>query len=405
MNNYNNNIKNLSETLRYKLNKMYDNGGTVDDERYNNFVSTLPNNQKPTSDFDVRRYWELNGRPKTFDEAIKLGMYTMNDDGYYHANSVAYNNNTDNYEILKSVAHPSRMWEQVAYFSNPEFNKQYYQDGNVYKRYLRAGEGPYLNTNLYAGGGGLFGWLSNIISRNKDNTPSQQESETDKFAGYWNATDEEKSKLSKTIGPFSKNYNTWSVGDYGDSRYDVIESRYRGIHNALKNRNFSDEDIDRLMPMLLTQNILEGGWQLNRKDNNFGGMMITHSDSSQERMKFNTPEEFYSAYIDNLDDKWGDKTLGDGKGWRNAKDIYDYAKIINHEDLGLHTEKQYNDYIAQHPNTPIYLYTPEWKNGNTGLMSENKFGGIHTRVEQLYALMKQRMQEWYDLQQQIKQNQ
>ena len=37
----------------------------------------------------MRRYWELNGKPKNFQEAIDKGMYQLADDGYYHANSVA----------------------------------------------------------------------------------------------------------------------------------------------------------------------------------------------------------------------------------------------------------------------------------------------------------------------------
>jgi len=49
----------------------------------------------------MRRYWELNGKPKTWFEALNRKMFTKENDGYYHANTVAYNKDTDEYEFMK----------------------------------------------------------------------------------------------------------------------------------------------------------------------------------------------------------------------------------------------------------------------------------------------------------------
>ena len=63
------------------------------DKDYSYFLNSLPDNQRftPESDYSTRRYWELNGKPKDFDAAKKLGMYNLDpSDGMYHANSIAW---------------------------------------------------------------------------------------------------------------------------------------------------------------------------------------------------------------------------------------------------------------------------------------------------------------------------
>lgn len=101
---------------------------------FEKFYTSLPENQKDSTNFNVRRYWELNGKPKNFKEAVKKEMYTLEDDGVYHAYSVAYNKDTDEYEVMKSMTHPSRLWENVAYNSNTEFNREWEDLGNKYIR-------------------------------------------------------------------------------------------------------------------------------------------------------------------------------------------------------------------------------------------------------------------------------
>lgn len=105
--------------------KVYDAGKPVEDD-YEKFKQTLPPNQRNTSEYDysTRRYWELNGKPKDFDEAVKRKMYTLEDDGFYHASSIAWTQNGDA-EFMKPNVHPTKHFEDEFYESNPEFQKKY----------------------------------------------------------------------------------------------------------------------------------------------------------------------------------------------------------------------------------------------------------------------------------------
>ena len=116
------------------------NGGKLNNKEFDYFVSTLPDNQKPSKDFDVYRYWELNGQPKDFEEAKELGMYVFNkEDNSYHANSAVYDKSSDIYYFVKRKDHPSLQLELDWYNSNrtdaKEFRKRYRLDtsGEYYK--------------------------------------------------------------------------------------------------------------------------------------------------------------------------------------------------------------------------------------------------------------------------------
>ena len=105
--------------------KVYDAGKPVEDD-YEKFKRTLPPNQRNASEYDysTRRYWELNSKPKDFDEAVKRKMYTLENDGFYHANSIAWTPNGDA-EFMKPNVHPTKHFEDEFYESNPEFQKKY----------------------------------------------------------------------------------------------------------------------------------------------------------------------------------------------------------------------------------------------------------------------------------------
>ena len=105
--------------------KVYDAGKPVEDD-YEKFKRTLPPNQRNASEYDysTRRYWELNGKPKDFDEAVKRNMYTLDDDGFYHAASIAWTPEGDA-EFMKPNVHPTKHFEDEFYESNPKFQKKY----------------------------------------------------------------------------------------------------------------------------------------------------------------------------------------------------------------------------------------------------------------------------------------
>lgn len=84
-----------------------------EDEDYNKFLNTLPDNQRltPEKDYSTRRYWELNGKPKDFEEAKQKGMYTLDkSDGLYHANSLAWGDDGVGY-FMKPKHHDTLKYE------------------------------------------------------------------------------------------------------------------------------------------------------------------------------------------------------------------------------------------------------------------------------------------------------
>ena len=233
-----------------------------------------------------------------------------------------------------------------------------------------------------------FGILRKIKEKlsgksNNTQTPVKEQ----EHLSYFDATDEQKKHLQTKLGK----YNTSSVGDYGDTHFSVVESRYKSLTDSMRRKGFTSEEIDRLSPFLITQQILEGGYKLTNDTNNFGGILIP---GTNKKMSFKSVDDFNDYYLSNLDEKWGDDYLGKGKGWRNAKTLKEYADIINREDLRLYTKEAYDEYNRNHKDNPAYIYTPLWENNNTGLMSEPKFGGIYPRVYGMLDLLKARMNDW-----------
>lgn len=125
-----------------------------DNSRYNSYRQTLPDNLRNTKDADTeggdyrsRRYWELHGKPKDFNEGLSRKMFTLEDDGLYHSSSVAYNKDKDEYEFMKAPNHPTLNKELDWYNGDkdgaPEFRNDYELDksGNYYK-YVRRKSTP-----------------------------------------------------------------------------------------------------------------------------------------------------------------------------------------------------------------------------------------------------------------------
>lgn len=159
---------------------------------------------------------------------------------------------------------------------------------------------------------------------------------------------------------------------YGAQYYDVVNMHYNGVMNEMRRRGFSFEDAQRLAPFLVAQLTKEGGWRNDRTDNNYGGLRV---NNGTRQLEFDSLPEFYSAYLDTLDRRWG-ASRGDDYNWRNATSLEDYAARLNRDDLGLHTKEQYDAYNAAHRDNPVYLYTPEWDNSNrplSSILNDTKF--------------------------------
>lgn len=131
-------IQNLQRARRINNATKYQKGGKVSDP-FESYLQTLPENQRDSTDFRVKDYWEFNGKPKNFDEAVFRGMFTRFDDGW-HANSVAENPNTGEIEFMKSSSHPSIQKELDWYNSDDasEFRSQYeLQKTEPYFKYVK----------------------------------------------------------------------------------------------------------------------------------------------------------------------------------------------------------------------------------------------------------------------------
>lgn len=91
------------------------------------YLQSLPENQRDTVNYRARDYWEFNGRPKNFREAIAKGMFTFEDDGLWHAKSVSENPNTGEIEFMKPDTHPTHQLEIDWYNSDDgaQFRQEY----------------------------------------------------------------------------------------------------------------------------------------------------------------------------------------------------------------------------------------------------------------------------------------
>lgn len=131
-------IQDLQRAKRITSSLKYQQGGKVTDP-FESYLQTLPENQRDDSNFRVRDYWEFNGRPKDFDEAVFRGLFTQFEDGW-HANSVAENPKTGEIEFMKSSSHPSIQEELDWYDSDDasEFRNEYeLQKTEPYFKYVK----------------------------------------------------------------------------------------------------------------------------------------------------------------------------------------------------------------------------------------------------------------------------
>lgn len=131
-------LKTIQTTRRVVSALKYQQGGKTKDP-FDIYLQSLPEAQRDSTDFRVKNYWEFNGKPKDFDEAVMKGMFTQYEDGW-HANSVAENPATGEIEFMKSSSHPSHSKEVDWYNSDDaaEFRSQYeLQQTEPYWKYVK----------------------------------------------------------------------------------------------------------------------------------------------------------------------------------------------------------------------------------------------------------------------------
>lgn len=124
----------LSKYKQQQTNQLQQ-GGTLDP--FEHYLSTLPENQRDSTNFRVKDYWIFNGKPKDFKEARRRGMFTPDKKGFYHARSVSENPETGEIEYMKASSHPTRYMESDWYEKGLIYNED--QNGNLSTIQLKPG--------------------------------------------------------------------------------------------------------------------------------------------------------------------------------------------------------------------------------------------------------------------------
>ena len=110
--------------------------GTKTLDPFQVYLQSLPENQRDSTNYRVKDYWEYNGRPKDFEEAKRKGMFVEQEDfddtgkslgKSWHGFTVAENPNTGELEFMKSSQHPTIQKELDWYNSDDgaDFRSQY----------------------------------------------------------------------------------------------------------------------------------------------------------------------------------------------------------------------------------------------------------------------------------------
>ena len=100
------------------------------------YLSTLPENQRDSTNYRVKDYWVFNGKPKDFKEARAKDMFTLEDDGW-HARTIAKNPETGEIEFMKSATHPTVYMETDWYEKGLVYNRD--KNGNITTIQLKPG--------------------------------------------------------------------------------------------------------------------------------------------------------------------------------------------------------------------------------------------------------------------------
>lgn len=106
-----------------------------DEDAFNKFLKSCPPNLQNANtingreDYRMRRYWELSGKPADFWEGLDKGMFRFNKkDKKFHANTVAKNEETGEYEFMKYPDHETVHMETEWY----KLGKVYPEEGEPF---------------------------------------------------------------------------------------------------------------------------------------------------------------------------------------------------------------------------------------------------------------------------------
>lgn len=105
--------------LNYDFIPEFQEGGNFP-QKYIDFINDVrehaPNLGKLSPEgYNMYRSWELNGKPRTFEEGLQENMYGLHNDGTYHGNTIAWNRETNEGEWLKHKNYKTSWMEKAFY--------------------------------------------------------------------------------------------------------------------------------------------------------------------------------------------------------------------------------------------------------------------------------------------------
>lgn len=149
--------------------------GTKTLDPFQVYLQSLPENQRDSTNYRVRDYWEYNGRPKNFEEAKRKGMFVEQEDfdnsgkslgKSWHSFTVAENPSTGELEFMKSSTHPTIQKELDWYNSDDgsEFRSQYeLVKTEPYYKYVKRKTPIKQETPQHKNGGSIIKLISETI--------------------------------------------------------------------------------------------------------------------------------------------------------------------------------------------------------------------------------------------------
>lgn len=150
--------------------------------------------------------------------------------------------------------------------------------------------------------------------------------------------------------PKNRLYDPNKTTSKGELYKDIIDDRVSQVWETLRNKGYSLEESYRLAPILASQSFKEAGYIKYDNKHNYAGYLTPKG----QKLKYNTPEEFWDNHIDNLNKRW--------PNWSEATDTNEYYDIINNSHLNLNTKKKFKAYNRKNKDNPVYIYAPEWEN-------------------------------------------
>lgn len=131
-----NKAKEILKSLREEQTNQLQKGGEIKLNDFEYYLSTLPENQRDSTNFRVKDYWIFNDKPKDFQEAINREMFSQQEDfddngkslGFsWHANTIAWNPETGEGEFMKSPNHKT-IQKEIDWYNSKDgqnFKRQY----------------------------------------------------------------------------------------------------------------------------------------------------------------------------------------------------------------------------------------------------------------------------------------